>query len=301
MAAQATVVSRHAADPDQPFSLVPTMIEAHGLPEKTATSRQVQITLLDGSARPLPAVAPLGHGLRNLLRFPFQGRRAENQTGERLLGETLASWMQSNYWNHEQLSVLTRSCSEGRLSVSSKELEDLTRQKAINPRPRLFRALAAIHQAVAAHKPIGESEEIASYSVGDLVRFASVLSNDDSANKPSWWFALYCQEDWASERLALGFHKASRNDLSSRLSAHLRQQIVNSGKDPVSAGKASIRELFIDSHAKANLLHLWLMGMRELGPDEVHEVIHPVLHILRSHGSPIRTVKELLDTLHPQG
>lgn len=247
-----------------------------------------------------PPVAPRKRTLRNLLLFPFQPRTAASSGGEQLLGETLATWMQANYWNHEQLSLLTRSCSEGRLSVSCRELEDLTKQKGVNPRPRLFRALAAIHATVTSSQPVSLNQASPAFAVGDLVRFATTLTTDGSGNNPSWWFALYCHESWAGERIALRSSTPIRTDLSSRLSAYLRQQIVCSGQDPVMAGKASIRDLFTESHAKANLLNLWLMGMRELGPDEVHEVIHPVLHMLRSHGSEIISVRELLDTLYQQ-
>lgn len=245
--------------------------------------------------------APLPRTLRNLLLFPFQPRATEIRTGEVLLGETLATWMQANCWNHEQLSGLTRSCSEGRLSVSSKELEDLTRQKAVNPRPRLFRALAVIHRAVATAATTSTAtadQLLKPFTVGDLVRFATPLTLDEAGHNPSWWFALYCNEAWASERIALHDVKPGRSDLSSRLSQHLRQQIVSHGQDPVSAGKAWIRDLYSESQAQANLLYLWLMGLRELGGEEVYGVIHPVLHILRSHGSSIASVKELLDTLY---
>jgi hypothetical protein len=259
-----------------------------------SSSPRHPLTLVKGG----PGSAPLPRTLRNLLLFPFQPRRSDSHSGEEHLGEALATWMQANCWNHEQLSELTRSCSEGRLSVSSKELENITRQKAVNPRPHLFRALAAIHKAVISTEADGPGASQAAFVVGDLVRYATPLTADAAANKPSWWFAIYCSEAWAAERISLHDIRPGRFDLSSRLSQHLREQIVQSGQDPVRAGKAWIRDLLGDSQAQANLLNLWLMGLRDLGPDEVHAVIHPVLHILRSHGSTVVSIRELLDTLY---
>lgn len=236
----------------------------------------------------------LGQALQVLLRFPLSVRRSVEAV-DGGLGDVIDAWRAVNHWSPAQLADLAVRCTAGRLHVLTRELEDISLRKAIHPSPRLFKALAAIHLSVCERRAAAAAG--VPVEPGDPVGFASPLTLDGSANRASWWFALYCQEDWARDTIDLPLDWRTPADLSSRLSALLRRQMVESGLDPIADGRGALRTVFGDNQATLNRLNLWLMGVREMDGEELHACMHRLLHVLRNSGSTLTSVRALLEAL----
>lgn len=223
---------------------------------------------------------------RTLLRRQTASPATESQN--HWLAEVIDTWCAANFWSLEQLAALASGhSSRGKITLL-RELEDIRLHKAIYPSPRLFQALAAAHAAVhGARQPGPEDLEPG-------LRYATPITTEPIANRASWWFALYCQEDWAREAVTLPLQWDCPTDLSNRLAGYLRRQIVESGLDPVSDGLHALRSVFGTDPALLNRLNLWLLGLREMDRQELHSRIHQLLHVARNCGAAQTTVLELL-------
>lgn len=240
-----------------------------------------------------PASAADPRRLFRVLRtFIGQGTAAQPaESQNRWLAEVIDTWCAANFWDLDQLADLACSHSPRGKITLLRELEDIRLQKAIPPSPRLFQALAAAHTAVHHH---GQGSSDAG---DDSLRYATAITSEPVANRASWWFALYCQEAWAREAIALPLGWECPADLSNRLADYLRRQMVQSGRDPVSDGLTAMKAVFGSNQATLTRLNFWLIGLREMDRQELHSTIHPLLHVARNCGAAPNTVLELLTVL----
>ncbi len=225
----------------------------------------------------------------------FIGRGPHSQASQgQWLAEAIDAWCSANFWSLQQLAALAADHSSRGEIILLRELEDIRHQKEIYPSPRLFQALAAAHTVVQTEsRPSNPSLE-------HQLRFASPITSDAVANRPSWWFALYCQEAWAREAIALPLHWDFPDNLSTLLADYLRREMVKGGRDPIGDGLPTMKAVFGPNQAELNRLNGWLLGLREMDRHELHRCIHPLLLVARNCGAQPINVRELLTILIAQ-
>jgi hypothetical protein len=225
----------------------------------------------------------------------FVGRGIDSQASQsQWLAEAIDAWCSANFWSLQQLATLAANHSSRGEIILLRELEDIRDQKEIYPSPRLFQALAAAHTVV--HTQSHPSNP----SLEDQLCFTSPITSDEVANRPSWWFALYCQEAWAREAIALPLHWDFPDNLSSLLADYLRREMVKGGRDPIGDGLPTMKAVFGPNQAELNRLNGWLLGLREMDRHELHRCIHPLLLVARNCGAQPINVRELLTILIAQ-
>ena len=222
----------------------------------------------------------------------FIGRGVHTQVSQnQWLAEVIDAWCAANFWSLQQLAAFAADHSSRGEIILLRELENIRHQKEIYPSPRLFQALAA------AHTVLQTQTHPSNPSLEDQLRFASPITSDAVANRPSWWFALYCQEAWARETIALPLHWDFPDNLSGLLADYLRREMVKGGRDPISDGLHALKAVFGPNQAVLNRLNLWLIGLREMDRHELHSCIHPLLLVARNCGAQPTSVRELLTIL----
>lgn len=239
-------------------------------------------------------VQPLRNVLTNVAFLV--GRRLFDQDVDNqvsLLAAVVDSWCAANFWSLEQLAGLAGQRSRRSNTALLRELEDIRLKKAIPPSPRLFQALGAVHAAVC-----NKLEDGAEIACGEL-RYAITVTSGPEANQGSWWFAVYCQESWVHETISLPRQPEYPSDLSARLADYLRRQMVACGSDPISDGMAAIKDVFNADPVTLLRLHHWLIGLRDMDSEELHNSIYLLLHVARNFNATPGSVAELLSLFAP--
>ena len=201
-------------------------------------------------------------------------------------GSVLRAWKMVNYWNSRQLARVACMASCSKAIVSEQEVKNILSGMSIHPSITLFKALAAIHR------------EITDRSSSDyLLEYATPLSIEDAGNNPSWWFALYCDEEWAWSKIEIPLNWSPPEDLSKRLSAHLRKQITDNGKDVICDIPQLLSQSFDLNSVGKNRIKMWILGIRDIGKEEMHEYIHGLVKVSRLCGSPHETAYSLMNSI----
>lgn len=225
------------------------------------------------------------------LQTPADGKQTS------LFGRTLHQWMATNCWNPQQLSRLIQLSSQNRLQASAIEISNILTGVSIDIQSRFFRSLASVHQGI----PTDRSSAVAPATVEAgpenlLLAYAVPITTDRCADQASWWFALYCDEAWASAKLNPPLPMPALTGLSMELSYLVRQSIVGNRLDPVLELQRLSQQFFPRSRAKSDTFRNWSLGMSAAPGDELHETIHLIMHIVNSYDSSVRSIDQLLRT-----
>jgi hypothetical protein len=212
-------------------------------------------------------------------------------------GRTLHQWLETNCWSPQQLSSLIQSSSQHRLQSSVIEIGNILSGATVDIQSRLFRSLASVHQGI----PVGRATEAVTPSPDPsqdnfLLAYAVPITTDRSADLASWWFALYCDEAWASTKLNPPLPMPSVTGLSVELSYLVRQSIVDNRLDPVMELQRLSRRIFPKSRAKSEAFRNWALGMSILEGDELHDTIHLIMHIVNHYDRSVKSIEQLLRT-----
>jgi hypothetical protein len=237
--------------------------------------------------REAEAQKPSLRGLSNSIAATFSHLQA-GQNGSSLngFGKVLRSWQMVNYWNSFQLSRATSIASHSKAAISEQEIKNIVSGMSIHPSITLFKALAAIHQSITA-----------GHSSDPLLQYAMPLSTDASGNSPSWWFALFCDEDWVLDKIAIPLNWSPPENFSEHLSVYIRKQITGSGKDIISDILPLLQNSFRLNSVEHNRLRMWILGIVEIKNEEMHDYIHGLVGLCRLCNSPSETVYSLMNSI----
>ena len=217
------------------------------------------------------------------------------QTGE--LGALIRAWMEANLWTPQQTVALAQHCQPRFSTVSLHELEGLLIGKPIDPSPGLFKGMAAVHAAIASRSLAAPTSVHGLSPLDCAVLACSPLTLDAQANRPSWWFAVYCSEPSCLDGLAIPVDYRRPERLSSRLSRYLRRLMISQDKDPVEDGMVMLREVFRSAPKGFIGLHAWLLGQRELDLEDLHGCVHQLALLVHSLDERMTSVHRLQEEL----
>lgn len=230
--------------------------------------------------------------LSDRLRAPREYRPAVSQ-----IGGLITAWMEANLWTSQQVTELVRHYQPRASMFSRSELEGLLTGKPIDPSPALFKGMAAVHEAVTALR-IPSGGLITGFTALEAtVMASSPLTSDDQANRPSWWFAVYCNEPRCLDDLRIPSDYRRPQRLSLRLSRFLRRVMISQGKDPVDEGGRLLAQMYHSDTRGVKRLHEWILGMRELNPREFHSHAHDLVLLVHSFNAQIGGIYDLLEEL----
>jgi hypothetical protein len=181
------------------------------------------------------------------------------------------------------------------LQSSVLEISTILRSATVDIQSRLFRSLAMVHQGIPKVQPTDLVSLSPDPSQDDfLLAYAVPITSDRSADLASWWFALYCGEEWASTKLNPPLPIPSVLGLSAELSYLVRQSIVETRQDPVLELQRLSRRIFPASRAKSESFSNWALGLSTLKGDELHDTIHLIMHIVNHYDSSVQSIEQLL-------
>lgn len=225
-------------------------------------------------------------------------RQSQPQISE--IGSLIRSWMEANLWTTEQTVELARQYQPGSKSFSRHELEGLLTGKPIDPSPRLFQGMAAVHQAVAG-LPIPAGGMVSGLTaLESTVMASSPLTLDAQADRASWWFAVFSNEPNCMDSLCIPADYRKPEKLSPQLSRYLRRLMISLGMDPVEEGMIMLSQLFSNSTKCIRSLHAWMLGMRELSPQDLHFHAPQLALLIHSLDNRITSIHALLEELRLQ-
>lgn len=238
------------------------------------------------------------YGLNRWFPWPFASD-ASPRAGE--IGAVIRSWMEANLWTARQTVSLAHQLNPRCLALSHQELDSLLQGKPIDPSSALFKGMAAIHAAISsrAQERLREPGDLSSHD--SMVLTASTLTRDDRASHASWWFAVYCQEPECLQGIVIPSDYSRPDRLSPRLSTYLRRQMIMRGLDPVADGTALLQQAFQTRGVTYSTMQAWLLGLRELNPDDLHASAHRVTLMVNSLNDRVTTVHQLMEELRQIG
>lgn len=216
------------------------------------------------------------------------------------MGGLIRAWMEANLWTSQQVVELAGHHHPRSKPFSRHELEGLLTGKPIDLTPWLFQGMAAVHQAVAS-LPIPAGGMVSGLTaLESTVMASSPLTFDAEANRASWWFAVYSNEPNCLDSICIPRDYRKPEKLSPQLGRYLRHLMISLGKDPVDDGILMLHQLFGDNTKCIRKLQEWMLGMRNLSPQDLHSYAHKLAIMIHSLDSRIHDVHTLLEELRLQ-
>lgn len=205
-----------------------------------------------------------------------------------LIGE----WFEANYWTPRHFSLLTRGICNPEDILSPGEVRLMLKPVVLSPKH--FRALASIYEYLINNrgKKINSFFEV--YSI-----FASLPALNSDACKASWWFGVYCAEDWAIETVQhFQSPLMTLMSLGGQIPAFARKLISAQGLDPVG---------FIDEYMtriKASYMPRsckgfgdWLLGYKNPSPEETRVYLAVTISMISELEAEYHTISQFVDDL----
>ena len=200
----------------------------------------------------------------------------------------LHGWLLANCWIPDQLPRLTESSRGAKSYITPHEASSLLRDTPIDLPPRIFKALARVHARTGNCPNRHPTDSID----GALLSYATAITMDRSADQASWWFALYCQEEWAIEKLLPQIEIPALSRVEPQLGSLIRRTIAEARLDPV----AEIRRYETQLNSK-NLpagFGDWVLGFGKLKEDELRASVSHMIHLINHYGGGLQSISELL-------
>lgn len=224
--------------------------------------------------------------LARLSRFTRYG------PGRSRLSLEIEKWLLLNYWSPDQFATLTRLCCPAAKALTAREVARILSGSMLELMPKHFQAFAQVEQLV--HRNHGAPMQGASDQ--DLLAcFASSICSDDSAQQASWWFALYCNEAWALERIreSQPLPSLDLGVIGKLLPGLLRKAVARHGLDPIGYVREAVQRLPAGSRIGRHTFIDWILEYDRLDGEGVRLALPFVLMLLRELGSDCRVLADV--------
>ncbi len=141
-------------------------------------------------------------------------------------------WLNVNCWTPSHFSSLTREYCAPSSTLSAKEVSDVLSSANLDLMPKYFQAFAEVDSGLCQYD-IQASGALTDLNL--LSCFAHSMSVDGSSSNASWWFAIYCGEEWANLKVDQGLSMKSHgiSALGKIMPQLIRDVIASYGRDPV--------------------------------------------------------------------
>lgn len=209
------------------------------------------------------------------------------------LAQPLAQWLAINYWTPAHFASLTTQCRDPLLVLSAREIEAITSGSKLELMPRHFCAFAAVDRLTRLERssqPVSDQDLIAC--------FATSICSDQSSLQPSWWFALYCGEPWASQVLRHDVPSPVHDMryLRQLLPPMLRMAITSHGLDVISHLKTCAKRLPRTSALRPQRFVDWILEYGTLDDRELRLAMALTLLLLAELGQEFTSLLDLSAT-----
>lgn len=205
--------------------------------------------------------------------------------GRYKLAELVGHWLDINCWTHSDFALLTRSfCPQSR-DLSSREIAAVLSGSRPELIPKHFQAFAAVERGIADINLAAASQEPPS-DINLLSCFTSSISTDASGQNASWWFAVYCGEQWAIDKIDPDLQpKPTAITAPAReLPQLLRSAISRNGLEPVAYIREAAQALHKRSSLQPSRYVDWALEYEILHEKEVRLAIPFSLFLLEAIG-----------------
>jgi len=210
------------------------------------------------------------------------------------LTELLNQWCYWNYWSPQHFSNLTREyCAPSRF-LNPKDISSILQGSKPELMPKHFQAFAAVERGLKSYR----SEHFTILTESQLIQaFTRSICTDDSALSASWWFAVYCEEEWALEKI-VEFNEnpiPSLNELGRILPGRIRSQIARTGTDPVNYLREHSQSLRTITRTLSAIHFIdWALDYRPLDEKRLRLAVPYSLWMLESTGCRISNMSNIL-------
>lgn len=195
-----------------------------------------------------------------------------------------------NYWTPEHFAALTEACCPAAKALSDTDVAAVVSGARPDLMPRFFQALAGVDARIRTGngRPLSTDQDL-------LALYASSICIDDAANNASWWFAVYCNEPWAIEKIVAA-PSAPMLDLQAlrqRVPVLLRRAISERQHDPVTFLKTSAQQLPRGSRLKASSFIDWILEYDQIDLDILRLAISLALVLMSELGEDLTSIADL--------
>lgn len=211
------------------------------------------------------------------------------------LSQELERWLALNYWTPAHFALLSQCCSPPGRGLTSTDVTAVISGSRPDLMPKFFQAFAAVDARIrtSTAQPLTSDQDLLAHS-------ATSICSDESSTRPSWWFAVYCNEPWALDKIV---HTDSVSVpepqvLRSSVPALLRRAIAERQEDPVMYLKASAQRLPRSSQLRQDRFVDWVLDYDQIEFEHLRLAIPFALMLMAELGSGHRTILDISSENH---
>ena len=218
-------------------------------------------------------------------------------SGRTRLSLELEKWLALNYWTPFHVAKLTELCCPPPQVLIPREVARIVSGSMLDLLPKHFQAFARIEALVRQASASGFRPDSDQHL---LACFASSICCDDSAQRASWWFGVYCNEDWALECIRVGqsLPTLEMAMIGKLLPGLLRRSVAKNGQDPVDFLRESVQRLPASSALRPQTFVDWILDYDRLDVEAVRLALPFVLMLLTELGSECKALSEFSVASH---
>lgn len=203
-----------------------------------------------------------------VLREDRNSQASVYRAGRLRLSELVRGWLDVNCWTPSNFACLTRGYCAPSGALSSREVLAVLSGSQLDLMPKYFQAFADVDAGVSRFdpRPSGPLSDLSLLSC-----FVHSASIDGSSSNPSWWFAIYCGEEWASLMVDSTPSVKSHGitPLGKMMPPLIRGVMARYGLDPVTHARRAALGLSSATSLRPGRYVDWILESSVLEDDEV--------------------------------
>lgn len=218
---------------------------------------------------------------------------ATQSNEDRSLASLLRAWLALNYWTFSDFASLTEGFCASTRRFTPESIADVVTGSRPDLMVREFRSFAEIEAGLAGHA----TNLLSIRTDADLVgSYTTSICIDDSARNASWWFALYCKEEWAWARVDKRYRSevVGLTVIAKNCPAILRSYISGHKIDPVSHIRDRIQSLPSTLSLRTARFLDWALEYASLDHAETRLAIPLSMHIMTELGAELSAIQDLM-------